>query len=158
MCEEYYVLVEKNDEEKFIEVKKQTFAFGSEEARQASSNQNKIFADAHSSQYKIVFKGVVLYDPELEKQKEAEKDAYIKRVTKEKEEVDKRLSEIKEKDLLELTEEEIVLLAQSRVHGQRTVRLFGQICLEAATTFESEYKKITDRIEQKKNSSSMPRR
>lgn len=63
-----------------------------------------------------------------------------------------QITEIEKKDVLDLTEEEIVLLAKSRVHGERSfINSVGQMTREMGTTFEQEYKKITDLIEQKRS-------
>ena len=62
-----------------------------------------------------------------------------------------QITEIEKKDVSDLTEEEIVLLAKSRVHGDRSfINSTGQKVREMGTTFEKEYKKITDLIEQKR--------
>lgn len=61
-----------------------------------------------------------------------------------------KLQRISNKDILDLTEEEIVLLAQSRVHGDRTNKIGGQIVRESATTFEREYNKIKENIYKKR--------
>lgn len=150
MCEECYVLINENEEEKIIELDKKIFALGSDEAKQARNDFEKIIMTARKKQYKIKYKDMIIYDPEVEKQKEEKRqatsekymDAVIENVIK--------LQRISNKDILDLTEEEIVLLAQSRVHGDRTIEKGGQIVRESATTFEREYNKIKANIDQKR--------
>lgn len=80
-----------------------------------------------------------------------EKERLLK--TKDKILADKlKLEEISKKDVLDLTEEEIVLLAHSRVHGDRSFTSESGVKVrKMGTTFEYEYKKITDLIEEKRN-------
>ena len=146
MVETAYVVIGRNDDTKEIFVKQESFAYGSEEAGNAKKNEIKLLEAARQKGYNIVCDGKVIYDNiSLKKEKE-------ERLAKAK-----KLLEIKKKDLTELTEEEIVLLAQSRVHGDRYSghnsipgKLTRDELISKATTFEEEYQKIMDAIAQKK--------
>lgn len=160
MCEEYYVLLEKNDEEKKIFVKKETFALGSEAAIKAKQQEKGFFDFARLQGYKIVCNELLIFDPEAEKKKQEYnklKDELINAKWEENEqkhqERQEKIREIKqkihEKGILELTEDEIVLLAQSRVHGDHFT-INGTPALGTPTTFEEQYEKIKKSIEYEK--------
>lgn len=64
MCEEHYVIISKNDEKKFIEVKKETFSLGSESAKSAAIEEEKIFHIAKTQGYIVSCNGKDIYSPE----------------------------------------------------------------------------------------------
>lgn len=66
MYEGHYVIISKNDEKKFIEVKMETFSFGSESAKSAAIEEKKIFYIAKTLGYIVSCNGEVIYSPELE--------------------------------------------------------------------------------------------
>lgn len=152
MLEEAYVLLETNEAEKRIEVVRQSFAFGSEEAKKAKQNQKALFDLARTHDYKVYCNGTLVLEPTIDRKKakyhKLKED--LEELSKKWDERDKRLAEIKQKDLLELTEEEIVLLAESRVHGIHFT-INGRPALGTPTTFEGEYEKIKMAIERRKS-------
>ena len=150
MLEEAYVLLETNEAEKRIEVVRQSFAFGSEEAKKAKQNQKALFDLARTHDYKVYCNGTLVLDPAGKKAEYHKLKEDLVELSKKWDERDKRLAEIKQKDLLELTEEEIVLLAQSRVHGDHFT-YNGRPALGTPTTFEGEYEKIKMAIERRKS-------
>ena len=128
-------------------VEQRSFAYGSDEAKKAKENEIKLLNIANRQDYKIICNGETIID--YAKQKA---DYKAKKTKEQKEHLDRvrRLSEILSKDLTALTDDEIVLLAQSRVHGNHYVTNDGQLALGKATTFEEEHKKILEAIEKKK--------
>lgn len=152
MSEEAYVLLATKEAEKIIEVERQTFALGSDEAKKAKQNEKLLFDLARTHDYKVYCNGTLVLDPAVDRKKAKFNELKIDLVelSKKWDERDKRLEEIKQKDLLELTEEEIVLLAQSRVHGDHFTYK-GLPALGTPTTFEGEYEKIKMDIERRKS-------
>lgn len=150
MNETAFVLIEKNDVTKEIVVRQQSFVFGSEEAKSAKDKQIEIWNVAARLGYNIICDGKIIYDyNERAKERAKERAIELERAKRELERA-KKLKEVKQKDLTELTEEEIVLLAQSRVHGEH-FRIGGRPAIGKATTFDEEYQKIKDAIEQKQS-------
>lgn len=130
---------------------RESFALGSKEAFKAKQKEKEILSLARAKHYKVFCNGIVIFDPTIEQKKAEYNRLKTDIVGLEKwAEKEKRLAEIKAKDLLELTEEEIVLLAQSRVHGDNFTYM-GRPALGTPTTFEGEYAKIKNAIEQKKS-------
>lgn len=147
MVETAYVLIKIDETAKEMVVEQRSFAYGSDEAKKAKENEIKLLNIANRQDYKIICNGETIID--YAKQKA---DYKAKKTKEQKEHLDRvrRLSEILSKDLTALTDDEIVLLAQSRVHGNHYVTNDGQLALGKATTFEEEHKKILEAIEKKK--------
>lgn len=154
MCEEHYVFLSQDDDLKIIKVEKVVFALGSEEAITARTEEAKMFNNARIGHYKVMCNEEVIYSSELVKQKEAQEEAKRKirhlEYMKEQLEREQKLAEIKQKDLLELSEEEIVLLAESNIRPEYRDRY----CLSKGTTFEIEYSNLMQKIERKRNEKS----
>ena len=65
MCEEHYILLEKNEEEKVMIVERKIFALGSPQALKAREEETKWINEARENKYKAIENGEVIYDPEL---------------------------------------------------------------------------------------------
>lgn len=148
MVETAYVLIKIDETAKEMVVESRSFAYGSEEAKIAKQKEIELLNIANGQGYKIICNGETIIDyakqkADYEAKKQKEQKEHLDRV--------KKLSKIMSKDLTELNEEEIVLLAAlSRVHGTHYVTKDGQLALGKETTFEEEKKKLLDAIEKKK--------
>ena len=96
----------------------------------------------------------MIHSDELVKQREAQEEAKRQvrnlEYMKEQLEREQKLAEIKQKDLLELSEEEIVLLAKSNIKPDYR----DKSCMVKGTNFEIEYRNLMQKIEQKRNEKS----
>lgn len=147
MVETAYVLIKIDETTKEMVVEQRSFAYGSDEAKKAKESEIKLLNIANRQNYKIICNGETIID--YAKQNA---DYKAKKTKEQKEHLDRvrKLSKILSKDLTALTDDEIVLLAQSRVHGNHYVTNDGQLALGKATTFEEEHKKLLEAIEKKK--------
>ena len=143
MVETAYVLIKIDETAKEMVVEQRSFAYGSDEAKKAKEKELEFMNVAHRGDYKIICGGLILRDY-------AKQNVKSQKLSKEQQDRVRRLQKIMSKDLTTLTEEEIVLLAQSRVHGNHYITKDGQPALGKATTFEEEHKKILEAIEKKK--------
>mgnify|MGYP004537225885 FL=1 len=147
MVETAYVLIKTDETAKEMVVESRSFAYGSDEAKIVKEKQIELQNIANRQGYKIICNGETIIDyakqkADYEAKKQKEQKEHLDRV--------KKLSNIMSKDLTELNEEEIVLLALSRVHGTHYVTKDGQLALGKETTFEEEKEKLLDAIEKKK--------
>ena len=140
MFEEYYILLRKDDVFKKVYVDRKKFTFGSEEAKSAKLEEKNLFELCNLQSYDIVFNNHLILDNSTKREKEKLIDEKEKLLL---------VNKILQKDILEWTEEEIILIANSRVHGEIVTSRMRAM----ATTFEKEYKKIKDMIEEKKKTS-----
>lgn len=154
MCEEHYVFLSQDDDLKIIKVEKKVFVAESEEAITARAEEEKIFNNARKGHYKVLCNEKVIYSDELVKQREAQEKAKRQvrnlEYMKEQLEREQKLAEIKQKDLLELSEEEIVLLAKLNIKPDYR----DKYCMIKGTNFEIEYRNLMQKIEQKRNEKS----
>lgn len=147
MVETAYVLIKIDENSKEMIVEQRSFAYGSDDAKKAKEKQIELLNIANRQNYKIICNGETIIDYARQKadyktEKEKEQKKHLDRVRK--------LTEIMSKDITTLTDEEIVLLAQARVHGNHYVTKDGQLVFGKATTFEEEHKKLLEAIEKKK--------
>ena len=138
MGEEIYVLLNVDDENKKIFVDKKIFALGSEAEKKARLAEKDIYTICISKNYDVYCNdSLVTKFSQVKQQIYEEQEKEIKAA-----EYKRKMDEIREKDLL----------AKSRVHRDKTYRnAGGELVRQMGTTFEKEYKKIIDLIEERRN-------
>ena len=140
MNEEYYVVTSTNELLKTIYVIKKQFSAGSEQAILARNNQERIFSNAQNNNYAISCNGEIIYCSDFSKTVDNLKQE------KEKLILQKRLAEIKSKKLYDLSEEEMILLADDN-------RVYKGITFEEAYSDLKQQSEDFRMFEQKRNQS-----
>lgn len=159
MNEEHYIIKERNDNEKILIIEKKFFGYRSEEAKSASFEEAKIIILSKIGKFSIHCNGEIMQLSQLnfssetiQIAKQMEEEYQRNKFKSEKIEKEKRIEEIRKKDLLELTEEEIELLA----HANIKPRYSGGGALYKGTTYESEYRDLMKKIDEKRKNLEKP--